>query len=161
MRLAIVGSGRHGKDTVCEWFAANTILKYSFSTSWPICEEIARRSGRPVDEVHKYRHLDRATMRRVGDELRSTDSAYLAKRTLENGNLCNGIRAQVEIEAVQRLGLVDLTIWIDASERITEPDPTLEFGPEVADIFISNNGSRNALDVRLERLARCLDVLAW
>jgi hypothetical protein len=115
------------------------------------------RSGKDTAaEWFAARHDRRAIMRAKGDAMRESDPAALAREALKFGDIANGIRAKVEIEAVKLEGLVDLTIWID---REVERDDTLEFGPEVADIIIQNHGGLADFHARLARLARSWGVL--
>ena len=151
LRLAIVGPGRAGKDACAEWLAANTPLRYTGSCSSVIAPHAARRLGLGVTEAFARRHEDRDLWRAIGDELRRDDPAALARETLRHGELCVGVRARVEIEAVIRERLVDLVLWID---RDVPPDPTLEFGPEVATVILPNRGTLADLHGRLRALAR-------
>jgi hypothetical protein len=155
LKLAIVGHGRSGKDTAAEWFHRHTTIRYGVGTSWIICEHVAAATGRSVQDVFDHRHGDRPTMRRIGDELRESDPAYLARETLKRGDIANGIRARIEIEATQRERLVDLTIWIDSD---VPEDPTLEFDASVADIIVHNPRTPLFFD-RLRRLAKSWNVL--
>lgn len=166
MRLAIVGPGRCGKDEMAAWLAANTRLRYSGTTSTVISKEYARRHGMTFDEAHAVRHARRDEWRALGDDMRRHDPAFLARTQLQTGDLAVGIRAAVEIEAVIREGLVDLVAWIDRpfianddNRCHAEPDPTLEFGDEVADITIRNDGSLSRYHRRIRNLAGALDVL--
>lgn len=156
MKLAIVGPGRAGKDEAARWLSARTRLHYALSTSEVIAPEIARRKGIAVTEAFANRHRDRDEWRRVGDEMRARDPAALARKTLAAGDICVGIRARVEIEAVIRERLVDLVVWVD---RDVPEDPTLEYGAEMVDVVILNHWGVEELHGRLERLARTWGVL--
>jgi hypothetical protein len=156
LKIAIVGHGRAGKDEAAAYFHEHTRCRYALSTSEVIAPVAAARLGLPVAEAFARRHEDRATWRAIGDEMRANDPAALARETLRHGDICVGIRAIVEIEAVRREGLVGLIIWID---RDVPPDPTLEFGSEQADIVIENRWDLPAFHARLRRLANAMGVL--
>ena len=156
MKIAIVGRGRAGKDATAAWLSANTTLHYALSTSQVIAPHAAKRLGLSVDEAFRRRHEDRELWRRLGDELRRDDPARLARETLAVGDLCVGVRARVEMEAVISEGLVDLVLWVD---RDVPPDLTLEFDAGLADVILPNHGTVAELHGRLRRLARALGVL--
>ena len=124
-RLAIVGPSRAGKDTAANWFAAHTGLRYTGSCSSIIAPHAAARLGIPEAEAFATRHACRDLWRAIGDELRRDDPAYLARKTLEHGDICVGIRSAAEMEAVMGEGLVDEVLWIDRPGLPV--DPTLEF----------------------------------
>jgi hypothetical protein len=151
MKLAIVGPGRSGKDECALWLDSHTPLRYSgFSTSRAILPHAARRLGISEAEAWATRHERRAVWRVIGDELRRDDPAFLAREALRHGDICVGIRARCEMEAAQREGLVDLTIWVD---RDVPVDDTLEFSRDVADIILPNHWGIEDLHGRLRRLA--------
>lgn len=156
MKLAICGPARSGKDEAAIWLAANTSLRYSLSTSQVIAPVAARHLGLSVEAAFAQRHQDRMLWRRLGDGLRRSDTAYLARQTLIDGDLCVGIRSRLEIEAVRAEKLVDLVIWI---ARTVPTDPTLQYGPEMADIVIQNYWGVAEFHERLQRLAKSWDIL--
>lgn len=158
MKIAIVGPGRSGKDEAAHWFRDHTGLRYFGPTSMVITPHAAMRLGLSLDEAYARRHEDRALWRKIGDELRAHDSAHLARTTLNAGDIVVGVRARVEMEAVQSESLVDLTLWIS---REVPPDDTLEFGSEVADVVIENHWDLPAFHRRLERLARSWGLLPF
>lgn len=141
---------------MADWLKAHSRCRYSFSTSAAIAPYVAGQIGITTAEAFARRHEDRELWRRVGDALRADDPAFLARKTLAGGDLSVGIRARVEIEAVQRERLVDLTLWVD---RAVPPDPTLEFGPEMADVVIQNHWGLSELYARLAKFANALGIL--
>jgi hypothetical protein len=135
--IGIMGKGRVGKDRGADWLTANYGLNYYGSTSYLISEEIARRDGISFKEAHNIRHIERDRWRRVGDEMRLEDPAALAREIIRRGsNLLVGIRSYGEMEAIRREKMCDIVLWIDKPD--VDEDPTLEFGPEMADIVIYN-----------------------
>lgn len=150
-RLAIVGPGRAGKDEVASRLASHHGFTYGGTTSTVITEAIARGVGVSYVAAHALRHQYREGWRAIGDLMRLNDPAALAREVLRRGDLAVGIRAGVEMEVVIAEGLVDAVWWV---RRPGIPrDPTLEFGEEVADRIILNNGT-------LDDLCRVVDLAA-
>ena len=158
MKIAIVGPGRSGKDEIADWLKTHTTLRYWGSCSQVILPYAAAEQGIGEAEAWATRHANRDLWFRIGNRLRTGDHAALARKTLENGDICVGVRARAEMQSVIDEGLVDLVLWV--SRRGTPDDPTLEFGPELADIVIGNHWGLSELHGRLAKLAKSWGVLA-
>lgn len=156
LKIALVGPGRSGKDSVGAWLAAHTTLRVGPTTSEVIVPVLARRLGLSDAEMYARRHEFRPLMRATGDEMRASDPAALARAVLARGDIANGIRARVEIEAVIRERLTDEIWWV---HRDVPADDTLEFGPEVATLTVDNSGTLAELHRTLEGLARERGIL--
>jgi hypothetical protein len=154
--LAVVGKGRAGKDTSAEWLRDNTVLRFDGGCSWHGREIVAEKLGISVEEAWQTRHDRRMEWYRILCEFRQNDPARLVKRCLVNNHVVCGVRDGVEMRAAIDEGLIDLVIWI---ERAVPDDPTLTFGPEVADVIIDNNGTLKGLYRRLFRLAKIINVM--
>lgn len=158
MKLAIVGPATAGKDSAALWLAGRTPLRFGRSTSDLIIPEAARRLGLPEAEVRARKAELRAYLAAVGDDLRRDDPAALARATLDGADLCVGVRRRAELHAARDAGLFDLVLWVERPGL--PPDPTLEFGPEEADLIVRNDGpTLDALHARLDRLARSWGLL--
>lgn len=155
-KVAICGPSRCGKDTAAAWFHANTPLRMGKATSEIILPVAAERLGLSLAEAFARRHEDRKFWFDVANELRLSDSAYLARRVLEDSDIVVGVRSRDELITCRREGLVDLVIWID---RDVPPDPTLEYGPDLCDVVIGNRGTREGLYSRLEAFSRFSGIL--
>lgn len=160
--LAISGPGKCGKDTVCDWLAENTNLKYSGSTSWYAVDEVRERLKAIGIEYASQRECydDRENHRQIWadviDEINSVNKTTLYRRCLVDQQILNGIRDSDELMACRNDGLVDLVIWVD---RDTPNDPTMKYGPELCDVILPNRWDHEALYRRLKRLCRCLGIL--
>lgn len=150
MRLAIVGPSRCGKSHAAHWLARNTSLLYWGSCSRVILPHAAAHLGISEAAAFACRHEHRPLWRALGDALRRDDPAHLARKTLEHGDLCVGVRSLVEIEAVRAEGLCDLIVWV---ERDVPADDTLEYDSSKADIIVENRWDLPAFHRRLDRLA--------
>lgn len=151
-RIALCGPGRCGKDTAAEWLHENTRLNYVMSTSEVIAPVAAERLGLTVEAAFARRHEDRALWCRLGKEMRASDPAFLVRTVLDKGSdIVVGVRDRQEIVTASLEGLVDLVVWID---RRVPFDPTLEYGPELCDIRITNDDSLDEFHGKLAALAR-------
>ena len=88
--------------------------------------------------------------------LRKNDWARLVRETLQDGEICVGIRDPEELDAAQAEGLLDLTIWL---ERNVPPDPTMKFGRGCGDVIVQNDGTLDDFYERLAALARFAGLL--
>lgn len=150
--IALCGPGRCGKDAAAEWLAANTPLVYRGSTSSVIAPHAAERLGLTVEEAFARRHQDRAVWYQLGKEMRADDPAFLVRSVLAQGSqIVVGVRDRMEIVTASLERLVDVVVWI---HREVPFDPTLEYGPELADLRIDNYGTLDEFHARLAALAR-------
>lgn len=159
-RILFVGHGRHGKDTACEVLARATGWKNAGTTSIYLTPHVVAEYQRLglhhlVRDAYAHRHANRELWRRVGDEIRKDDPALLVKDALRVGPITGGCRGLPEIRAVRDESVVDLIVWVDASKRLP-PDPTVEFGPEWADVVVDNNGTEDAFRYKIQRLGGIL-----
>ncbi len=156
IKLAICGPSRCGKDECGLWLAKHTTLRYRLSTSEVIIPFAAAKIGISHEEMFRRRHEYRNLMLETGRELRKDDPAFLARKVLEHGDLCVGVRDREEMNAVRCENLVDLAIWID---RDVPPDATLGFTSAMCEVVIQNHWGLYELHARLERLARTWGIL--
>ena len=157
-RVLFVGHAQHGKDTAGETLAAATGWKNAGTTSLYLAEHVAKRLGIPAHEAYLQRRrseADRMLWRQIGDEIRASDPALLVREALRHGSITGGCRGLPEIAAVARESLVDLIVWVDAGDRLP-PDVTMEFGPEWADVVVTNNGDEERFKQKIQRLGAAL-----
>lgn len=155
--LCIVGYGRAGKDTACEWLRDHTVLRYAGGSSWSACDYMAGFLGKTPEEAYRDRHQDRMMWFNELNKLRDREGpTCLVRRCLTHSDLVCGLRNRVEILGGRRDGLLDLVVWID---RPVPVDPTVEFDVNDADLVIRNHGTLEEFYGRLERFARALKIL--
>lgn len=154
--LAIVGPGGCGKDTVATWFRDHCGVRFTGGTSSVIAREVARRDGISLDAALANRRCERERWRAVGDALCRDDPAALVRALVPDQDVIVGPRRRREINEARRHRLVQCVVWID---RPGLPrDPTLEFGPELADLFIPNHRDLGYLFSWLTRTATLLGL---
>jgi hypothetical protein len=90
-------------------------------------------------------------------EYNENDKARLAKDILKDNECYVGMRSGDEIKECVRIGLFDLIIWVDASERLPmEGKESFNIDKSYADIIIDNNGTFNEFKERVLRLGKIL-----
>jgi hypothetical protein len=150
-----VGRARAGKDTACEFFASITGLTNAGTVSKYIAPYVAKIDGVPVEDAYARRGESmetRSRWRKIGDDLRANDPAFLVREMMKHGEVGGGIRGRAEIQAARKGNLADLFVWVESNRAWA--DATCEFGPEECDLIIQNNGTIEEFQERLSRLAR-------
>lgn len=160
MKLLVIGSARHGKDTVCE------IMRDKYGMSFAsISEFVAVKAVYPhiMDKYgyasHAEAYADRVNHR---EEWRDLISAYnsepstLARELLECHDIYCGMRSMREFDAARHM--FDAVIYVDASERVKIHDPSLDIDASVADYVIDNNGTLEQLEANVDEVMQCLNM---
>jgi len=162
LNLMVIGHGRHGKDTVSALIADQFDLTWGASSFllservvYPVLKD--RYGYRSVAECfddrsnHRAEWFDTIAAYNAGDPARFTRELY------DVYDIYCGLRNRDEFVAARKEGLIDLTIWVDASERMPPEDSaSCTVTKADADIVIDNNGTEAELERRLINLARVL-----
>jgi hypothetical protein len=151
-RILIVGHGRVGKDTACEYLARITHLRFAGSTSVYLARYVAERLGVSEQEAYLTRHSNRNFWHRVGNEVRRRDPGLLIRESLLHAEIVGGVRDLEEINICRQEHLVDLIVWI-SNERV-KSDSTVKFTKRDCDIIVPNHWSLEEFHLRLLRLAQ-------
>jgi hypothetical protein len=167
LKVMIVGHGRHGKDTVAQILADE--LGLTFCSSSYFCAKAFIYDA--LKNVFGYRSIaecyeDRNTSQRMRDlwhtlicAYNRDDPARLSREILSEHDIYVGIRSDEEFAEAELEGLFDLSIWVDASERLQlEDESSFEIERSDCDIVIDNNYSEEDLIRRVTRLAAAMDV---
>jgi len=152
--IAFLGHGRCGKDTAAVYFEQISGLKYGGSTSSVVLPLISCALRQDSDFAWKDRHNNREFWFRWCNELRRQDSTMLAKMNLSRGDICVGLRSDIELVNCLDGGVIDLPVWISNSR--VEKDPTVEFSEADCCLTIDNSGSKWQFYHRLRVLHRML-----
>lgn len=147
VKIAIIGHGRSGKDTVAELLAKQTGLRFDGSISWCIKERVADVLGVSSCSAWENRHKNREQWRKIIDDFRKDDPGCVIRDILCHADIIAGIRARAEFEATKHL--FKHVIWV---ERSVPPDPTLELTHLDATSYIHNTGAMRDLE---------FEVSAW
>jgi hypothetical protein len=161
-KLALIGRGRAGKDEAGAWLTEHTHLKSNGATSIHLLPHVvwAKYGLRPgylaypdlARQAYVTRHDDRMFWFELGVKLRNVDPGILVRPALEGAHLLIGCRDPREIEYARAHQMVDLVAWVERAAA--PPDPTVNFGPALADVVIENNGSLAEFHGRLANLCR-------
>jgi hypothetical protein len=150
-RIMVVGHGRAGKDTACEYLSRITSLRFAGTTSLYLAKYVAARLGVTAQEAYRTRHLNRNFWHRVGREIRKQDPSLLIRESLEKAEIVGGVRDLEEIVVCKKDQLVDLIVWID-NDRVGR-DSTVKFSERDCDIVVQNHWTLEEFHHRLLRLA--------
>lgn len=177
MKLMICGHGRHGKDTVAKMIAENLGLTWLSSSQlaldrviYPNRYELFAKSK--LDSIlfgaaseadckrslFEGRHDDNG--RRVWYEAiceyNKADPCRLMKDLYSQADIYVGCRSLREFKAGKESKLFDLSIWVDASERLRTSEVTCGVEPFDCDITIENNSTMEDLSERVANLTNVI-----
>ncbi len=161
-KLLIIGSARHGKDSMAEILQENFGLKFKSSSQAAaeifIYDELKEKYGyNTPEECFEDRVNHRAEWHQLICEYNIDDKAKLAKGILQQADCYVGMRDYREIKECINQNLFDLIIWVDASERLPlEDSSSFNIDKEDADIIIDNNGVYEEFETRVIRLGEAL-----
>lgn len=160
-KILIVGSARHGKDSMAE------ILNKEFGLTY-------QSSSQAASDIFIYDELksvygytsstecfeDRINHRQEWYEMicnyNKYDRAKLAKEILETSDCYVGMRDDEEFKECLNQHLFDLIIWVDASERLPIEINSFNIKKEYADIVVDNNSTFDEFYKKVLRLGKIL-----
>lgn len=156
MKLFVIGQGRHGKDTAAEIIQEQYGL--TFESSSMFCAEHVvtpwlKDLGITYDsleECYKDRLNHRMEWYNAIRAYNEGDESRLSAAIFAKYDMYVGIRSRIEFLASRSRS--DLSIWIEASERKPQIDPSCKILPADCDIIIDNNGTEEELKYKLARL---------
>lgn len=162
MKIVVFGHKRHGKDSACEFIQSHFGLSF-MSSSYFACqkfifEEMREEHGyKTVDECFEDRGNYRETWYNSICNYNAANPIRLGEEIFADYSIYCGIRSKVEFEALKAAGYIDLSIWIDASERLPGEDAdSMTLSKDDADIVITNNTSESDFHERLSRAFKAL-----
>ena len=151
MNIMVCGYGGHGKDTFCELMG----LKYESSSIialdrviWPVwgAFNYATKHSCFAD-----RHNNRVVWHTLIAEYNEADPTRLARDIYSKNQVYCGIRSEKEFLAAKEEGLFDLSIWVDASERLpAEATDSCKINSSYCDVIVNNNHGIDELRKKAE-----------
>ncbi len=155
--LLVIGDGRHGKDTFCDFLRDDHGLRFVSSSEF-VGREIlwdkwgSRRTWRSLWLRRRYPNFDamfadrsnhRATWFHHITAYNTPDATKTAATMFSRGyHIYCGMRSRREFEAGRAAGIFSLVVWVDRSEHLPrESRDSMQLTRQDADIVIDNNGS--------------------
>lgn len=156
MKTIILGPGRMGKDTAAEYLRDQHGL--SFRSSSEACAEVLKpvldtaiRTRISADAHFRHRHDHRELWKELISLYNAADPTALAKLITSQCDMYVGMRSMREYQASRHL--FDLVLWVDASERVSYRDPTMEIEFDRSHmLLIDNNGHLSEMYSQLDQL---------
>lgn len=160
-KILIIGSARHGKDSMAE------ILNSEFGLTYQSSSQAAANIFIYDELKDKYNYKnptecfeDRMNHRQEWYEMicnyNKDDRARLAKEILEISDCYVGMRDDEEFKECINQNLFDIIIWVDASERLPKETNSFNIEKENADVVIDNNNTFDDFYKKVLRLGRIL-----
>lgn len=154
-KLMICGHARMGKDTMCE-FLQRKGYQYASSSEVAgkmfIFDAIKEKYGySTVQQCWEDRVNHRAEWFDMICEYNREDPSALARLIYSQYDIYCGIRNPIEFEKAKQEGLFELSVWVDASDRLP-PEPASSNGitADMCDMIITNNGTLAEFEEKME-----------
>lgn len=156
MKLMVCGHGTHGKDQFCEFMGLTYVSSSMVALDkvvWnTLCKDYFTKAECFEDRVNR-----RAEWHRIITEYNTPDLTRLGREILKDYDVYCGIRNKEEFHALRRASQFDLSIWIDAGDRLPpEPSDSNQMQASDCDIIITNNGTLEELQVKALQFARTM-----
>ncbi len=157
-RLLVLGHGGHGKDTLAEEAHAAGLRFASSSEAanrLAVYPTLRERYGYESEQAcFDDRRAHRMEWYTLICAYNTPDKARLAREIMQDNEIYVGMRDQLEFEASR--SLFDLVVWVDATGRLPENDPSLFIRREQADVVVPNNGTLGDYRARIDALLELL-----
>lgn len=152
--IGFCGHSRAGKDTAALYVSEISQLTYPGSSSSYILPLLAHAVGVSPEQAMQERHNHSDFWLHFCNEFRRNDPTRLVRRSLAHGDMVTGIRSDVELLECKKLGVLDVTVWIE-NPRV-QVDPTVEYSRQDCDLVIDNCGLKEELFGKLLRFVNLL-----
>ena len=158
----LIGYGRSGKGTFCK-VARNKFDLKAKSSSRMACEMSLYEKFKPIygysdiEECYSDRHNKRDIWYQEICKICTPDKTVLGRAIFEDHHIYDGCRDRDELNAMKEAGIVDVTIWVDAGNRIApESKSSMNITIDDADIVITNMSSESNY---VEKVTRLLNAM--
>ena len=148
-KLLVIGHGRHGKDTVCEYL--NEKYGFDFKSSSKFCSERfifdMLKDGMKIAEEMEEEWYNAICDYNV------PDPARLGREIFAAHDIYCGLRNKKEFHAMKNTGVFDYAIWVDRSDYLPiESKDSMSLEQWMADYTIDNNGTPEDLHFNINEL---------
>jgi dephospho-CoA kinase len=164
-RILLIGSARHGKDTVAEMLSAMCGITFESSSMAAarifLFDKLKDKYGyKTFGDCFEDRMNRRAEWHAEICEYNKDDKARLAKDILATSDMYVGMRSNVEVEECLRQGLFNLVIAVYDPRKRLEDATSFDINIWAkADIVIPNSGSLEDLYIRLHKIKSLFSIL--
>ena len=156
MKLFIIGKGECGKTDAKEIIVRETGLQ-AVDSSWFMAGKVVRPylekehgiTYGSIADCYEDRRNHRPKWRKAICEFNGPDPSLLAREIFAENDIYAGMRSRREFLVAR--DLCDLSIWIDADQRVEKVDPSLDILKEDCDMIIDNNGTLEEFQSRVLR----------
>ncbi len=157
-KLLVIGHGRHGKDTVCEFLRDD--YGYTFESSSQFCSKLfiyetlkEKYQYTSQEECYADRHNHREEWYNAICDYNIPDAATLGREMFETYDIYCGLRNKREFFAMRNTGVFDYAIWVDRSLHLPpESKDSMSLEQWMADYTVDNNGDLEELKFNLKQL---------
>jgi len=155
-KLLVIGHGRHGKDTVCEYLRDQ--YNFTFESSSKFCSKLFiydmlkdKYGYSNEDECYNDRHNHRAEWYNAICNYNENDAARLGKAIFAEHSIYCGLRNKAEFFEMANQNVFDFTIWVDRSKHLPkESKDSMSLEEFMADFVIDNNGTLEDLKIQID-----------
>lgn len=158
MNIVITGHKRHGKDTLCEYLGLPWAASSVFACKKFIFNVLRDRyKYKTKEECFNDRHNHRKEWFDLIVTYNTPDLSKMGSEIFESYDVYCGIRNIDELNALKEKNLIDLCIWVDASQRC-EPESadSITVTADDCDWIISNNKGLSDLQSKAYKLRNLL-----
>jgi hypothetical protein len=160
LRLLVVGRKGHGKDAVARVFSERLGQPYRPATLEFLelqGDNFLRSMGfKDVEEAYKRRDEYRELLYEMMNVYNEEVPYKLLDHVLCKSGIYTGLRNKEHLLPAQEDNIIDLTVWVDATERLGWGEEPMTILPEMADEVIVNNGTEEELVERVNLLINSL-----
>lgn len=162
MKILIIGHGRHGKGTVCEYlkpFGFTSCSSSFMAGKEYVYPEYLRGKYLSFEHAYEERGKDsdmRAFWASKISEYNSPDKTRLARKILESFDIYDGMRKLDEFVPCMLQKLFDVVIYVEAMDRVKYVDPTFDIPKKYATFIIDNNYSQASLKRKVQEIGMIL-----
>jgi hypothetical protein len=163
-KVLIIGSARHGKDTVAE--IMKDLFDYTFESSSVAAARIflfealkGKYGYRTFNQCFEDRVNHRKEWHDLICEFNKDDKARLAKEIMKESDMYVGMRSNAEISECLRQGVFDIIIGVYNPHLPEESKESFDINLwEMADIVIPNAGTIHDLGNKVALLGPLLEL---
>jgi hypothetical protein len=159
MKILILGTARHGKDSLAELL--NEYYGMTFKSSSEMANELfiydelkSKYGYNSIEECFEDRMNHREEWYLMICGYNMEDKARLSKDIISKYDCYVGMRDLEEFNASK--DLFDLIIWVDASKRLPSNEVTNKISIEDAHIVLHNNGTFEEFKEKVKVIGKLL-----